>query len=314
MWHRARQWHRTRAWYRAYVCRAMQVWRDDSRLGWVTIGAGLLAFLAYWITHAAWAIGVRVLGQALGVPEVMTGTLSRAGGTGLAIAVSAFAARVVWGGNMASLGLNLHRRWQGDLVYGAVLTGVAMLVLFAVLIRGGWLVVLDWRWQTMRFRPWLSVLWISFLTSAQAAIGEEAMFRGFLLNGLRRAWGPTRGLMVTSVLFAVPHLLNRSAAQTALPLFIFALLGPALLLGWTYLNAGSLWLPVGIHFAWNFVQNGLLNLPARVGQNVFGAETLLTGPAWLVGTAYGVEVGLLSLIPLGIVALGSLAWLRFLRR
>jgi len=288
--------------------------RDNSQRGWVTIGFGLLAFFAYWVIHAVWAVGVRVLGQALGVPELVTGTLSRAGGIGLAIGVSLVAARVAWDGDMASLGLSLHRGWQGDLIYGTVLTAAAMLVLFAVLIKGDWLVVLDWRWQTMQVRPWLSVLWISFLTSVQAALGEEVMFRGYLLNGLRRAWGPARGLWATSVLFAVPHLLNTSAAQTALPLFLIALLGPAILLGWTYLKAGSLWLPVGIHFAWNFVQNGLLNLPGRVGQNVFGAQTRLTGPAWLVGTDYGVEVGLLGLVPLGIVALGSLAWVRIHRR
>jgi len=33
-----------------------------------------------------------------------------------------------------------------------------------------------------------------------------------------------------------------------------------MLLGLIYLRTGSLWLPVGIHFAWNFVENDLLNL------------------------------------------------------
>jgi hypothetical protein len=257
---------------------------------------------------------------------MLSGTLSRAGGIVLAVGASAVAARIVWGGDpqrlgsmthrgwlcdLRSLGLTTYRGWLGDAVYGTVLTAAAMMVLFAIYVRGGWLVITAWRWQTAPFGQWCAMLWISFLTSLQAALGEEAMFRGYLLNGLTKAWGPARGIVATSVMFALPHLLNSSARETALPLFLVAITGPSLLLGWAYLRAGSLWLPVGIHFAWNFVQNGLLNLPGRTGPNVFGAQARLTGAPWLVGTSYGVEVGLLSLIPLGIVAPGVYIWLRY---
>jgi len=81
------------------------------------------------------------------------------------------------------------------------------------------------------------------------------------------------------------------------------------MLGWTALRSGDLWLPVGIHFAWNLVQGDLLNLtgsPAR--GTVFGAVTEQAGPAWFVGTRYGIEVGVAGVLALLLVTGGVVWW------
>ena len=77
------------------------------------------------------------------------------------------------------------------------------------------------------------------------------MSRGYLLTGLSRAWGKRAGLALMAGLFALPHLTVSGAAETHWLLFTVLLSLPGLVLGWTTLRAGSLWLPMGIRFAWD---------------------------------------------------------------
>jgi len=182
-------------------------------------------------------------------------------------------------------------------------------LLFVLERAAGWLTVRDWRWNEAPGAVWLRSAWLALLANLLAAAGEEAMFRGYLLPGLRRAWGKGAALAVMAVLFAVPHLLVSGAAETHWAVFTAALALPGLMLGWTALRSGDLWLPVGIHFAWNLVQGDLLNLTGSpAGGIVFGAVTEQTGPAWFVGTSYGIEVGVSGILALLSVFGGVWLW------
>ena len=59
--------------------------------------------------------------------------------------------------------------------------------------------------------------------------------------------------------------------------------------------SGSLWLAIGLHFAWNFVQGPLLGFPVS-GIAAGGLQQVHdAGPAWLSGGAYGPEAGLVGI-------------------
>jgi membrane protease YdiL (CAAX protease family) len=282
---------------------------EDRYLGWKTLG-GLVVTLAFvWVAYAVWAVGIRFVRTQLNIPFALSNTVNRLGGIALTIGVSALASRAILKRCLSEIAFRRHRGWWADLLFGALLSSVAMFVLYAIYIGNGWLIVEGWHWQAMPFGAWLGVLWGSVLSCAQAAIGEEAIFRGYALTGLKEAWGQWTGLIVMAAVFAAMHLFVGGAEKTPLPLFILALMGPGLLLGWAYLRSGSLWLAIGIHFAWNLVQGELLNLPGNTNSpHVFGARTQLQGPTWLVGTEYGIEVGLLSVVVLGIVFAGVWLW------
>jgi hypothetical protein len=55
-----------------------------------------------------------------------------------------------------------------------------------------------------------------------------------------------------------------------------------------------LWLPLGLHWSWNWAQASLLGLPVS-GINRLAPAPLLravnSGPEWLTGGAYGIEGG-----------------------
>ena len=69
---------------------------------------------------------------------------------------------------------------------------------------------------------------------------------------------------------------------------------------------GRLWLPVGLHFGWNWVQGTVLGFPVSGTTDFSGAFTDLaaSGPTWLSGGAYGPEGSVFSLVGrLAIIAL-----------
>lgn len=129
---------------------------------------------------------------------------------------------------------------------------------------------------------------------AVAAMSEEVLFRGYPFQSLVRGMGFMPSAVVMGVLFAAAHLKNPNAS-----FFGFAnTLLVALLFSIAYWRTRSLWLPFGIHFAWNFSQTTLYGYPTS---GVHFAEYELTrltqfGPEWITGGAYGPEGGALATV------------------
>ena len=73
---------------------------------------------------------------------------------------------------------------------------------------------------------------------------EEVFFRGFVLSGLTRRWGPVVGLLVSAAIFSLAH----ASVAIIIPIFV-----AGALLGWLYLRTGSLWSCVWVHGAQNAV-------------------------------------------------------------
>jgi len=285
----------------------------DHALGLRVLGGFVVLYVAVWLTTLVLGVGPNMLMRHLGVPDstriLIGSTISRSGTLVATLFLSAVALRRVAGLSSREVMLPFRNGWWRDFLVGLVLAGGAMGLLFVLERAAGWLTVRDWRWNEAPGAVWLRSAWLALLANLLAAAGEEAMFRGYLLPGLRRAWGKGAALAVMAVLFAVPHLLVSGAAETHWAVFTAALALPGLMLGWTALRSGDLWLPVGIHFAWNLVQGDLLNLTGSpAGGIVFGAVTEQTGPAWFVGTSYGIEVGVSGILALLSVFGGVWLW------
>ncbi len=100
------------------------------------------------------------------------------------------------------------------------------------------------------------------------AIGEEVIFRGVIGRGLIARWGVIRGVLLTSLLFAIAHL-SPSHALATLPIAIF--------LHVAYLATGSLWAPILVHFLNNALSVTMMKY--ELGQNVQVSMFLLVSSA-----------------------------------
>lgn len=125
-----------------------------------------------------------------------------------------------------------------------------------------------------------------------AAISEELMFRGILFRWLEEWGGSWVALLLTSALFGCAHLLNPHASPIAAAGIAFE---AGVMLGGAYMLTRSLWMPMGLHAAWNFAQGEIYDIPVS-GAPVHGMLTArLSGPPLLSGNGFGLEASLIAI-------------------
>jgi hypothetical protein len=127
-----------------------------------------------------------------------------------------------------------------------------------------------------------------------ASVAEELMFRGVALRILEELTGTRAALVVSAVVFGGLHLVNPGA--TVWGALAVAVEG-GLMLGTAYVATRSLWLPIGVHLAWNFAESGIYGTavsgsgPAQQGL----LHAVVSGPSALTGGAFGPEASLVAL-------------------
>ncbi|WP_457623926.1 CPBP family glutamic-type intramembrane protease [Persephonella sp.] len=88
--------------------------------------------------------------------------------------------------------------------------------------------------------PFVSSFWNpeTFLT----ALSEEIFFRAYLQNIMTVRWGAVRGIIFSSILFTIPHLILEAGL---LSLLVFI---PSLIFGFLYYRFKNVWTPAIFHY------------------------------------------------------------------
>lgn len=119
------------------------------------------------------------------------------------------------------------------------------------------------------------------------AVGEEIICRGVIFRLIDERWNVWAALLVSALLFGFMHISNNNATWwSSLAIAIEA----GLLLGAAYKHFGTLWLPIGIHWAWNYVQGNVLGFAVsgvQTSDKIF--SPIITGSDWITGGAFGAE-------------------------
>ncbi|MFG2786960.1 CPBP family intramembrane glutamic endopeptidase [Streptomyces sp. NPDC048419] len=134
---------------------------------------------------------------------------------------------------------------------------------------------------------------------AAAAVTEELLFRGVLLRIVEERVGTWIALTLTGGLFGLMHLFNPDATlwgAVAIAIEAGGMLGAA------YVATRSLWLPIGLHFGWNFAESGIFSTEVSgngtkqglLDATVSGSEVLTGGDFGPEGSVYAVLFGLLA--------------------
>lgn len=123
--------------------------------------------------------------------------------------------------------------------------------------------------------------------TAIAVVAEELVFRGILFRVLEERAGTWISLVVTGLVFGAVHLVNPEAtAWGALAIAVQA----GFMLAAAYAATRTLWLPIGLHFGWNFAAAGIFGTEVSgsgAPQGVLAGTT--SGPVLLSGGTFGPE-------------------------
>ncbi|MCR4341240.1 MAG: hypothetical protein NUW01_15290 [Gemmatimonadaceae bacterium] len=85
--------------------------------------------------------------------------------------------------------------------------------------------------------------------------------------------------------------------------------------GITFVATEALWLPFGLHFAWNYAQGPVFGFALSGGKPVRGTfvQQENVGPAWFTGGEYGPEGGAVGFVGRALVLALVLAWIAYRR-
>ena len=139
---------------------------------------------------------------------------------------------------------------------------------------------------------------------AAAAVTEELLFRGVLFRIVEERVGTWIALLLTGVVFGLAHIFNPNASlwgATAIAIEAGFMLAAA------YAATRTLWLPIGLHFGWNFALAGIFAAEVSGNDTTNGLlDSTLSGPTPLTGGDFGPEASVYA------VAFGALLTVVFL--
>lgn len=181
----------------------------------------------------------------------------------------------------AGFALNHLRR---DVTLGLVLGLIWLAVSLLTLWVPGWLTL----------QPVNAIHWPTLALSAIAMVfnvlTQQLLLCGYIFQTIRSRFHPIVAIVASAGLFSLFHAGAFSGGWVP-PLNVFL---AGALFGLAYSLTGNLWLPIAIHFAWNFLLGPGLGLTVS-GQSIGNAWQAFSvqGPALFTGGDFGVEGGLI---------------------
>jgi membrane protease YdiL (CAAX protease family) len=122
---------------------------------------------------------------------------------------------------------------------------------------------------------------------------EDALCRGIWFRVTEEWLGSWIGLIFSSLVFGLLHVLNDNATLAGCLAISFE---AGLLLAAAFMLTRRLWMAIGIHASWNFTQGGIFGAHVS-GLDIPGLITIApAGPNWLTGGAFGPEGSIVALI------------------
>jgi len=136
------------------------------------------------------------------------------------------------------------------------------------------------------------------------ACGEEVLFRGILFRVIDEKWGTAAALGFSALLFGMFHIFNPGATLWS---SVAIAIEAGLLLGAAYKFSGTIWLPIGIHWGWNFMEGPVLGFAVSGNGSLPGGtvcEAVVSGPDIISGGAFGLEASIFA----AVIGLAIAAW------
>ena len=169
-----------------------------------------------------------------------------------------------------------------------------------------------YRIVTVEFDVASQLSWLSLFLLV--GVVEEVIFRGILFRLITDKWNIAVGLTTSSLLFGLAHLGTPGAT-------LWAALAIALASGWlfgmAYAYHQTIWVPIGMHWAWNYLEGGVFG--CAVSGTPLDYRSLITpkisGTDLLSGGAFGPEASIICVaIGIGISIVYTVLYIKKKKR
>lgn len=128
----------------------------------------------------------------------------------------------------------------------------------------------------------------------KSGVFEELIFRGVLHQSVETVLGSWAAIVASSFVFGFLHLLNPAATMAGA---IYISIEAGLLLSAAYMVTRRLWICIGFHMGWNFVQEGIYSGVVSGGPAEPGLlKATIEGPAFWTGGNFGMEQSIFALV------------------
>jgi len=200
--------------------------------------------------------------------------------------------------SLSQSGLFAREHWRQRFGLGILLAAALVLVQAGLLLAAGYYA---FAWDGSAGAPTAFGLSTVLLV---VAVDEEIRYRALALRPIDDGLGSFAALAISAVVFGLSHLGNRGATVAG----VMVITAGGVFFGAAYLRFRSLWVPIGMHWAWNTLMGVVLGLPVSgvplpslLRAHVHGAEAITGGDFGPEGSA--VMAGLVL-----VITVISVAW------
>jgi membrane protease YdiL (CAAX protease family) len=128
----------------------------------------------------------------------------------------------------------------------------------------------------------------------KSSVFEELLFRGVLFRSAEHMAGSWIAIITSSLVFGFIHLLNRDATIAGAA---YIAIEAGLLLAAAYLLTRRLWMAIGYHMLWNYVQSAVFSGIVSGSIALPGLfQVRIEGPTFFTGGSFGMEQSIFALI------------------
>ncbi|QGK76095.1 CPBP family intramembrane glutamic endopeptidase [Flavobacterium sp. SLB02] len=168
-------------------------------------------------------------------------------------------------------------------------------------------IYLNGSYSVININP-VSFILIPFALMFTVAIIEEILIRGIIFRIMEEKLGSYIALTISSLLFGALHLANPHSSLIS----GICITTAGFLMGAAFIYSRSLWMPIALHFAWNFTQSGIFGAITSGNEKTKSLlEAKIQGPEFITGGAFGPEG---SIQAIAFCALGTLILLILSRK
>jgi uncharacterized protein len=132
-------------------------------------------------------------------------------------------------------------------------------------------------------------LMLSLEMALMAGVCEELIFRGAVYRLFEEGFGTAVALILSGVMFGLLHAANPGATLASTSAIA---LEAGVLLAAAYALTRSLWLPIGLHFGWNFTEGGIFGAAVSGHATKGLINAPISGSVLLTGGKFGPEASL----------------------